>query len=55
MNDYITFAKPTLEKEEKMNIQDVFKHAVNVITPLRDNDGCTSDVFFIEGKSILCH
>ena len=39
INDYLTFAKPTLEKEEKINIQDEIQHAVNVITPLATMNG----------------
>ena len=39
INDYLTFAKPTLEKEEKINIHDEIQHAVNVITPLATMNG----------------
>ena len=39
INDYLTFAKPTLEKEEKINIQEEIQHAVNVITPFATMNG----------------
>ncbi|MFB5283991.1 ATP-binding protein [Peribacillus sp. Hz7] len=34
INDYLTFAKPALEKEEKINVAEEIQHAINVITPL---------------------
>ena len=39
INDYLTFAKPTLEKEEKINMNEEIQHAVNVITPLATMNG----------------
>ena len=34
INDYLTFAKPVLEKEEKSNTNEEIQHAVDIITPL---------------------
>ncbi|MFC3882228.1 ATP-binding protein [Bacillus songklensis] len=34
INDYLTFAKPILEKKEKINVFEEIQHAVSVITPL---------------------
>ena len=39
INDYLTFAKPILEKEEKLNVNEEIQHAVNVITPLATMNG----------------
>ena len=39
INDYLTFAKPILEKEEKLNTNEEIQHAVNVITPLATMNG----------------
>ena len=46
INDYLTFAKPTLEKEEKINIHEEIQHAVNVITPLATMNGVQITAFF---------
>jgi two-component system, sporulation sensor kinase B len=57
INDYLTFAKPTLEKEEKINIQDEIQHAVKVITPLATMNGVLvtlslpeNDLYFTKGE-----
>jgi two-component system, sporulation sensor kinase B len=34
INDYLTFAKPALEKLETINVNEEIQHAVSVITPL---------------------
>ncbi|USK71986.1 ATP-binding protein [Peribacillus asahii] len=34
INDYLTFAKPALEKEEKIHIAEEIQHVTNIITPL---------------------
>ena len=39
INDYLTFAKPILEKEEKLNTNEEIQHAVNIITPLATMNG----------------
>ena len=39
INDYLTFAKPVLEKEEKLNANEEIQHAVNIITPLATMNG----------------
>ena len=39
INDYLTFAKPILEKEEKLNTSEEIQHAVNIITPLATMNG----------------
>ena len=48
INDYLTFAKPTLEKEEKINIHDEIQHAVNVITPLATMNGVQISLSLLE-------
>ena len=53
INDYLTFAKPTLEKEEKINIQDEIQHAVNVITPLATMNGVQVMVSLSEKSTTL--
>ncbi|WP_428912418.1 ATP-binding protein [Niallia sp. Krafla_26] len=39
INDYLTFAKPTIEKKEEINIQEEIEQAVNVISPLANMHG----------------
>ena len=39
INDYLTFAKPALEKEEKINVKEEIQHAVKVIAPLATMNG----------------
>jgi len=34
INDYLTFAKPALDKEEKINVAEEIQHVINIITPL---------------------
>ncbi|AZV42589.1 hypothetical protein BAOM_1980 [Peribacillus asahii] len=34
INDYLTFAKPALEKEEKIHVAEEIQHVINIITPL---------------------
>ncbi|MFJ8256522.1 ATP-binding protein [Peribacillus asahii] len=34
INDYLTFAKPALEKEEKIHVAEEIQHVTNIITPL---------------------
>ena len=48
INDYLTFAKPTLEKEEKVNIHEEIQHAVNVITPLATMNGVQLSLSLLE-------
>ena len=48
INDYLTFAKPTLEKEEKINVYAEIQHAVNVITPLATMNGVKVKVSLLE-------
>lgn len=48
INDYLTFAKPTLEKVEKINIHDEIQHAVNVITPLATMNGVEITLSLLE-------
>ena len=48
INDYLTFAKPTLEKEEKINVNEEIQHAVNVITPLATMNGVQVKVSLLE-------
>jgi two-component system sporulation sensor kinase B len=39
INDYLMFAKPALEKEEKIRIYEEVQHAVNVMMPLAKMNG----------------
>ena len=48
INDYLTFAKPTLEKEEKINVNEEIQHVVNVITPLATMNGVQVKVSLLE-------
>jgi two-component system, sporulation sensor kinase B len=48
INDYLTFAKPTLEKEEKINVNEEVQHAVNVIIPLATMNGVQVKVSLLE-------
>ena len=48
INDYLTFAKPVLEKEEKLNTNEEIQHAVNVITPLATMNGVQVKLSLLE-------
>jgi two-component system, sporulation sensor kinase B len=48
INNYLTFAKPTLEKEEKINVNEEVQHAVNVITPLATMNGVQVKLSLLE-------
>ena len=48
INDYLTFAKPTLEKVEKINVNEEIQHAVNVITPLATMNGVQVKLSLLE-------
>ncbi|KAA9031144.1 sensor histidine kinase [Niallia endozanthoxylica] len=39
INDYLTFAKPAVEKNEKININEEIQQAINVINPLATMNG----------------
>ncbi|WP_338469633.1 HAMP domain-containing sensor histidine kinase [Niallia sp. XMNu-256] len=39
INDYLTFAKPAIEKNEKIHIVDEIEQAINVISPLATMNG----------------
>ncbi|WP_071394412.1 ATP-binding protein [Bacillus tuaregi] len=39
INDYLTFAKPTPDREEKININEEIQHAVKVVIPLATMNG----------------
>jgi two-component system, sporulation sensor kinase B len=39
INDYLTFAKPAVEKNEEININDEIQQAINVISPLATMNG----------------
>ena len=53
INDYLTFAKPTLEKEEKINVNEEIQHAVNVITPLATMNGVQVKLSLLETSSLF--
>lgn len=51
INDYLTFAKPALEKKEKIDIFSEIQHAVNVISPLASmNNVQVKQTHLIEDK-----
>ena len=39
INNYLTFAKPAIEKNEKININEEIQQAINVISPLATMNG----------------
>ena len=51
INDYLTFAKPTLEKKEKINVNEEIQHAVNVIIPLATMNGVQVKLSLLEHHS----
>ena len=57
INDYLTFAKPTLEQMEEINIQKEIQYAVNVIIPLANMNGVQvklslseDDTYYVKGE-----
>lgn len=57
INDYLTFAKPTLDTNETMNISKEIQHAVNVIMPLANMNAIQiqlsllpGDHYFVRGE-----
>ena len=57
INDYLTFAKPTLEQMEEINIQKEIQYAVNVIIPLAHMNGVQvnlslleDDTYYVKGE-----
>lgn len=57
INDYLTFAKPALEKLETINVNEEIQHAINVITPLATMNNVqiqfsftNQDQYFIKGE-----
>ncbi len=50
INDYLTFAKPALEKEEKINVKEEIQHAVKVIAPLATMNGIEVKLLLEEGS-----
>lgn len=57
INDYLTFAKPTLDTNETINITNEIQYAINVIKPLANMNGIqlhtsllTDHPFFIKGE-----
>ena len=59
INDYLTFAKPAIEKNEEIHIMDELQQAINVISPLATMNGVeleqtmsdqTRDQFIITGE-----
>ena len=49
INDYLTFAKPTLEQMEEINIQKEIQYAVNVIIPLANMNGVQVNLSLFRG------
>lgn len=57
INDYLTFAKPALQKKEKISVSDEIQRAVNVITPLANMsavvvriDSSNNEKYFVVGE-----
>ena len=57
INDYLTFAKPTLDTNETINISKEIQHAVNVIMPLANMNAIQIHVsllpydhYFVKGE-----
>ncbi|WP_394231388.1 ATP-binding protein [Niallia oryzisoli] len=48
INDYLTFAKPTPDREEKVNISEEIQHAVNVVIPLATMNGVEIKLSLLE-------
>jgi two-component system sporulation sensor kinase B len=46
INDYLTFAKPAIEKKEEININEEIQQAVNVISPLATMNGVEIDQIY---------
>lgn len=51
INDYLTFAKPTLEEKEEINILNEIQYAVNVIIPLANMNGIQVEVSLLEDET----
>ena len=58
INDYLTFAKPTLETNETINITKEIQHAINVIMPLANMNAIEiyrsllpGDHYFVKGEA----
>ena len=57
INDYLTFAKPAVEKLETINVNEEIQHAINVITPLATMNNVqiqlslmNQDHYFVKGE-----
>ena len=51
INDYLTFAKPTLEQMEEINIKKEIQYAVNVIIPLANMNGVQVELSLLENET----
>ena len=51
INDYLTFAKPTLEQMEEINIKKEIQYAVNVIIPLANMNGVQVNLSLLEDET----
>lgn len=51
INDYLTFAKPTLEQKEEINILKEIQYAVNVIIPLANMNGIQVELSLLEDET----
>lgn len=51
INDYLTFAKPTLEQMEEINIKKEIQYAANVIIPLANMNGVQVNLSLLEDET----
>jgi two-component system, sporulation sensor kinase B len=52
INDYLTFAKPALEQEEKINVSTEIQQVVNILTPLANMNGVQVSFSLMENDSV---
>jgi two-component system sporulation sensor kinase B len=50
IRDYLTFAKPAPEKNEKLNIQDELIKVISIVTPLSNNSNVKIELSTIDGR-----
>lgn len=53
INDYLTFAKPALDKEENICIQEEIQHVANMMIPLANMNGVQVNLSLIENEPIF--
>ncbi|MEH6947785.1 ATP-binding protein [Bacillus sp. JJ634] len=53
INDYLTFAKPALEKEEKIHVAEEIQHVINIITPLANMNSIQIKLSLLENDQYV--